>query len=171
MKELLKDAKEELKRVDHLIYVSLKYTRTVDVIRNVIDRLISSFDFVADGLLQKALDEKKIKEIILSQAAVWNRLSREQQVLVLKEVPPEADWWLAIAAVEGLNERAGTTPAPSPDAPARVVLPASAVRAWRLEHLLAERPELLLDRVRRLQAEAAAAERGPPFNSNPQPDG
>ncbi len=63
MKDLLKNAKEELKRVDHLIYVSLKYTRTVDVIRNVLDRLISSFDFVAEALLQKILDEGKIAEI------------------------------------------------------------------------------------------------------------
>jgi len=63
MEELIKKAKEELKRVDHLIYVSLKYTRTVDVIYNVIERLISSFDFVADALLKKALDEKKIESM------------------------------------------------------------------------------------------------------------
>jgi hypothetical protein len=63
MDELLKDAKEELKRVDHLIYVSLKYTRTCDVIHNVIERLISSFDFVTDALLKKAQDEKKIMDI------------------------------------------------------------------------------------------------------------
>jgi len=63
MEELLKNAKEELKRVDHLIYVSLKYTRTVDVIRNVLQRLISSFDFVAAALLKKALDEEKIEVI------------------------------------------------------------------------------------------------------------
>jgi hypothetical protein len=63
MNDLLKDAKEELKRVDHLIYVSLKYTRTCDVIHNVIERLISSFDFVIDALLKKAQDEKKIMVI------------------------------------------------------------------------------------------------------------
>ena len=31
MNENIHDAKQEMKRVDHLIYVSLKYTRTVDV--------------------------------------------------------------------------------------------------------------------------------------------
>ncbi|MDD4877729.1 MAG: hypothetical protein PHO02_01685 [Candidatus Nanoarchaeia archaeon] len=44
-------ALEELKRVDHLIFVTLKYTRTVDVIRNVLQRLVSTMDFqIADTL-------------------------------------------------------------------------------------------------------------------------
>ena len=34
MKEALDNAKEELKRVDHLFYVSLKYTRTADMMRH-----------------------------------------------------------------------------------------------------------------------------------------
>jgi len=63
MEELLKKAKEELKRVDHLIYVSLKYTRTVDVLHNVLERLISSFDFVVDALLERAKADKKIDEL------------------------------------------------------------------------------------------------------------
>ena len=63
MNEQLHKAKEELKRVDHLIYVSLKYTRTVDVIRNVVDRLISSFDFVLDSLLQDQIDAEKLEII------------------------------------------------------------------------------------------------------------
>ena len=60
MDELLHNAKEELKRVDHLIYVSLKYTRTCDVLKNVIDRLISAYDCLADALLAKAVEEKRI---------------------------------------------------------------------------------------------------------------
>lgn len=63
MKESLSNAREELKRADHLIYVSLKYTRTVDVIKSVIDRLISSFDCVIDGLVDKAADDGKISEV------------------------------------------------------------------------------------------------------------
>ena len=44
-------AEQELKRADHLIYVTLKYTRTTDVIKNIIKRLISAFDFaVIEGL-------------------------------------------------------------------------------------------------------------------------
>jgi hypothetical protein len=62
MREQLHNAKEELKRVDHLIYVSLKYTRTVDVLRNVINRLINSHGFIADSLLAKAEEDGIIDE-------------------------------------------------------------------------------------------------------------
>ena len=32
--EYLIEAREELNRIEHIIYVSLKYTRTTDVLRN-----------------------------------------------------------------------------------------------------------------------------------------
>ncbi|MFH1849865.1 MAG: hypothetical protein ABH879_06815 [archaeon] len=63
MNTFLHDAQSELKRAEHLIYVSLKYTRTVDVFRSIIERLINAFDCSIDGLLQQALDEQKISSI------------------------------------------------------------------------------------------------------------
>lgn len=66
MIEYLENALEELKRADHLIYVSLKYTRTVDVIRSVIERLINVYTVAFEGLLEKAKEEKKIAEIPLA---------------------------------------------------------------------------------------------------------
>lgn len=63
MEESLEDAKEEIKRVDHLFYVSLKYTRTVDMMRNMIERLISTFDWGILSLLKYAKEKKKISEI------------------------------------------------------------------------------------------------------------
>lgn len=63
MTEFLNDAKEEMKRADHLIYVSLKYTRTVDVIKNIIDRLINAYDFSILHLLEVKKDEGKFEEI------------------------------------------------------------------------------------------------------------
>jgi hypothetical protein len=52
MKDSLRDALEEIKRVDHLIFVSLKYTRTVDVIRSILQRMLDSMDFlVASNLM------------------------------------------------------------------------------------------------------------------------
>ena len=60
LQDYLDDAKAELKRVDHLIYVSLKYTRTVDVLRHVIQRMINFFDFVMEGLLE---EKKQLKEL------------------------------------------------------------------------------------------------------------
>lgn len=63
MEESLEDAAEEIKRAEHLFYVSLKYTRTVDVIRSLIDRLISTFDHGILSLLKYAKEKKKIKDI------------------------------------------------------------------------------------------------------------
>ena len=57
------NAREELKRADHLIYVTLKYTRTVDVIKNTIKRLITSFDFAIADCLHYYKHKKKIKEV------------------------------------------------------------------------------------------------------------
>lgn len=63
MMQCLEDAKEELKRVDHQIYVSLKYTRTVDVLLNIISRMIDGYDFLLEALLKLAEEEKKIDQI------------------------------------------------------------------------------------------------------------
>ncbi len=57
------NAKEELKRADHLLYVSLKYTRTVDVIKSIILRLINAYDFTFRSLLEDKKIKKKIGEI------------------------------------------------------------------------------------------------------------
>ena len=61
--ELIDNAKEELKRSDHLIYVSLKYTRTCDIIMNTILRMIESFDILNLALLEYLKEKKKIPNI------------------------------------------------------------------------------------------------------------
>lgn len=63
MKESLEKAKEELKRADHLIYVSLKYTRTCDVFKSIIERLINAIDFLIESMLKKAKEEKKVPSL------------------------------------------------------------------------------------------------------------
>ncbi|MFH1133239.1 MAG: hypothetical protein V1735_02000 [Nanoarchaeota archaeon] len=63
MNESLDNAREEFKRVDHLIYVSLKYTRTVDIFINIFERMISCCDFVIDGFMLRLKEEKKVAEI------------------------------------------------------------------------------------------------------------
>lgn len=62
MIELLDDAGEELKRAEHLIYVSLKYTRTADVLMNTLSRMIDGYEFLLDSLLQYAKDTKGLQE-------------------------------------------------------------------------------------------------------------
>jgi hypothetical protein len=61
--ESLQLAMQELKRADHSIAVSLKYTRTVDVIKSIIERLINTIGFALDDLLAHAKAQKKIAEL------------------------------------------------------------------------------------------------------------
>ena len=63
MKESFDHAVQELKRVEHLFWVSLKYTRTVDVIKNLIERLISCFGFGLESLLKYAKEKKLVTSI------------------------------------------------------------------------------------------------------------
>nr|MCK4929742.1 hypothetical protein [Nanoarchaeota archaeon] len=62
MKESLQEANDELKRVDHQIYVSLKYTRTVDVLMNTIGRMIDAYNCLIDSLLKYAVEKNLRKE-------------------------------------------------------------------------------------------------------------
>lgn len=63
MLESLEDAGEELKRADHLVYVSLKYTRTADVLINSLNRMIDCYDNLITALLEYAKDSKGLEEI------------------------------------------------------------------------------------------------------------
>ena len=45
------NAEGQLLRADHLFHVTLKYTRTVDVIKNTIKRLISALDYAMEDCL------------------------------------------------------------------------------------------------------------------------
>ena len=63
MKDSFDLAVQELKRVDHLFWVSLKYTRTVDVIKHVIDRLISCIGYGLESLLKYANEKKLVAHI------------------------------------------------------------------------------------------------------------
>lgn len=63
MNPYLEDAYEELKRADHLLYVSLKYTRTVDIIKSIVERLINLFDFSLEALLSVLKDHGVITTI------------------------------------------------------------------------------------------------------------
>ena len=63
MKASLAEAERELKRVDHLIYVSLKYTRTVDIIKNTVQRIIDAYDAGISALLKLLKEQGRIETI------------------------------------------------------------------------------------------------------------
>ncbi|HLC90744.1 MAG TPA: hypothetical protein VJI15_03165 [Candidatus Nanoarchaeia archaeon] len=68
MEELLLEAREELKRLEHIIYVTLKYTRTVDVLVNALQRLVDIYDLIIEALLEKAKAEKLVDSLAKSPA-------------------------------------------------------------------------------------------------------
>ncbi|MEM3154484.1 MAG: hypothetical protein QW165_02870 [Candidatus Woesearchaeota archaeon] len=63
VEESIQLAMQELKRADHSIAVSLKYTRTVDVIKSIIERLINTIGFAFDALLKHAKLHKRIADL------------------------------------------------------------------------------------------------------------
>ncbi len=69
-------ALEELRRVDHLVYVSLKYTRTVDVLKNTLQRMIDCFQCVIDGLLKSAEEKGVIFQIPTAPGAKVTELRK-----------------------------------------------------------------------------------------------
>ncbi len=98
MKESLDKAKEELKRADHLIYVSLKYTRTVDVIKSVVQRLINAFDYGTDALLEYLEKKKKIEQkpsLVTHKCAVIKKIFKEE-----KEVVKLIDLYLLLRKID-----------------------------------------------------------------------
>lgn len=61
--EEIESAEEELKRADHLVYVSLKYTRTCDIMKNAIKRMINAYELSTVAYLEKLKKSKKIKAV------------------------------------------------------------------------------------------------------------
>jgi hypothetical protein len=86
MKESLDKANEELKRVDHLIYVSLKYTRTCDIFKSIIERMINAIEFMLDSLLKKLEDEGKIDSVPEQPIAKCNTVKEGYDDAKIKEL-------------------------------------------------------------------------------------
>ena len=63
MSEILEKIMKEKTSSDHLLYVSMKYTKTCDVMINLIKRWKIMMDSAFDGLLEKSKKKKIIKKI------------------------------------------------------------------------------------------------------------
>jgi len=63
MSEALEKIIKEKISADHLLYVSMKYTKTCDVMINLLKRWKTMIDYSIDGLLYKAKKKKIIKKI------------------------------------------------------------------------------------------------------------
>ena len=63
MPEILEKILKEKISADHLLYVSMKYTKTCDVMINLLKRWKIMMDYAFDAILEKAKKNKKIKKI------------------------------------------------------------------------------------------------------------
>jgi len=80
--DYIKSAQEELKRVEHQVYVTLKYTRTVDVLLNLLERMIGAYDALINALLDlKSGDEELFKNLsVLEKVNEVKNLYEDSQV-------------------------------------------------------------------------------------------
>ncbi len=77
----LREMEKQFKRAEHLFYTSLKYTKTGDVIVNILKRWCEMIEASIEAILEKAKKKKQIKEI--PKAPLKKRLA------VLKLFPDE----------------------------------------------------------------------------------
>ncbi len=85
MNEKMNESYEELKRVEHLIYVSLKYTRTVDVILNILTRMTDGYALMVDALIEYEVEQGKVTvepESIIERATLIKQVFSNDDVVV-----------------------------------------------------------------------------------------
>ena len=97
-------ALNELKRVDHLIYVTLKYTRTVDVIRTIIEKLITTFNHKSEFMLTSLLDNNKISSV--ASVPLVRMKDLEKQYPKDKQVKDIVDFYMLLKKIYNSEYRA-----------------------------------------------------------------
>ena len=92
------DIKDELTRANHLLYISLKYTRTCDIIKNAISRMVVAYELMFLLVLEKMKDEGKLTSVphmAVDQAEALSKFKRGireyvDNYLLLKEIDKAA---------------------------------------------------------------------------------
>ena len=82
---LMDDALTELKMVDHLVFVSLRYTRTVDVIKSIVQRLVYTYDEFMTCILMSAKKDGTLEQIPELPALRCNKIRElfpEDEILI-----------------------------------------------------------------------------------------
>ncbi len=86
---MLYEILKEKTSADHLLYVSMKYTKTCDVILNLIARWKSMMEICFDAVLDKAKEEKLIKALPTNpkQKIEFMRLYFKKQKAIQETIP------------------------------------------------------------------------------------
>ena len=96
MDESIENAVEELKRVDHSIFVSLKYTRTVDILENILSRMIDCYEYLFLALLRYAKEHKMITDI---PSTPKERVNLIKEIFKEQEIHDNIDLYLLLKAI------------------------------------------------------------------------
>ena len=96
MLEDFESARGELQRAEHLIYVTLKYTRTGDVMKSIIERLINSMNYSITDMLDYAKQKNKIKDVPMSDIAKLELLKRvlKQEIMKYKNLKNKLELYI-----------------------------------------------------------------------------
>ena len=91
LKSDIEKTNDEIKRLDHLILVSLKYTRTGDMLKEVVENLIETYEWIILILLEYLVDTKNIEEKPIS---VKKRCSTIKENIKLEGIGEHIDLYL-----------------------------------------------------------------------------
>lgn len=97
------DVGEEIKMVDHMIYVTLKYTRTVDVIRNILKKMIAALDYNINLLLEYYREKGKVSNI--NSVALVRCKSLEKLFPRNKEIKDMVDFYYKLRKIVNAQYR------------------------------------------------------------------
>ncbi len=100
MDEAIENAVEELKRVDHSIFVSLKYTRTVDILENIISRMVDCYEYLFLALLRYAKEHKMTADI---PSTPKERVTLIKELFKEQEIHDNIDLYLLLKAMLKAN--------------------------------------------------------------------
>lgn len=87
-------ARGQMLRADHLFHVTLKYTRTADVIKNTIKRLVTSLEYAVAEILER----KKVKGIPV--IALMKADLLKKKFLKVKEVKELVSFYLYLKKID-----------------------------------------------------------------------
>jgi len=86
---MFNEIERERSIAEHLFYVSLKYTKTTDVILNLINRWVMMIDLSIEHILKTAKKSKKIKEIPEAPKArelLVRKISKDSVILEIMDM-------------------------------------------------------------------------------------
>ncbi|MFH1455689.1 MAG: hypothetical protein ABIF40_01945 [archaeon] len=89
---------DELKRVDHLIFVTLKYTRTADIIKNVINRLVLALDYQSEEFLHQIVKKGKLDSV--PTVALLRVKKLEELFKKDKEIKDMVDFYVLLRKID-----------------------------------------------------------------------